>query len=78
MGMQANTDYSDYFGMIFIYDSMNTKIQTKEMGMLTELGLNKVKAAIMKLAQRDDKEVNDILQAAVTAMNKLKISRFPH
>lgn len=44
--------------------------------MLTEIGLNRVKNAVKKMAQRDDAEVNAILQTAIIELNRLKIKRY--
>lgn len=45
--------------------------------MLTEMGMRKVTGSIVKLGQKNDPEVNLILQAAVNELHKLKESRFP-
>lgn len=45
--------------------------------MLTPHGLNKKKGMLMRLAEPTDPELNAILQAAVTAINRLRQVRTP-
>lgn len=43
--------------------------------MLTQVGLKRVKKALMKLANEQDTELNAILQAAVIQLNRLIADR---
>jgi len=46
------------------------------MAKLTESGLKKYRNMVLKMAVRDDEEVNAILQEAIVKLNRLRVERY--